>query len=92
MREGERYRSIKRAETVNALTHLPNKPPARRRGRKGEGQRRQGGGVVSRGAAKQASLKQASCTGRRRELVRSGFISNISFIRKGKASLGCTSS
>ena len=33
--------------------------------------------MVSRGAAKQESLKQASCTGRRREFVRSGFISNI---------------
>ena len=69
MREGERCRSIKRAETANALTHLPNKPPARRRGREGEGQRRQGRGVVSRGAAKQANLKQASFSGRRRELV-----------------------
>ena len=80
----ERCRPIKRVETVNTLTHLPNKPPARRRGRKGAGQRRQGRGVVSRGAATQASLKQASCTGRRRELVRPGLYLIYRLSEKGK--------
>ena len=84
MREGERCRSIKRAETANALTHLPNEPPARRCGRKGEGQRRQGRGVVSRGAAKQASLKQASCTGRRQSSYGLGLYLIYRLSEKGK--------
>jgi hypothetical protein len=40
--------------------------------------------VVSRGAAKQASLKQESCTGRRRELVRPGLYLIYRFLEKGK--------
>ena len=95
MREGERdvVQSNAPRRSTHSLTCQINllRDDAAGRG-KGEGQRRQGRGVVSRGAAKQASLKQAICTGRRRKLIRSGFISNISFIRKGKDSLGCTSS